>query len=150
MSYSLLFEEKNNNKRVESVPSRRRDCFLSAFSERDSRRSETRTNVFHPFPPPSDTVLHRAPRSLGSALLWFLWIPWIFSQYHVWYLVKDNSLQFCIAKCYFWFVWHFSREIWHKGMSHDKLEMLLLYPNMIPWPITSSPDYCELFQNSLT
>ncbi len=57
---------------------------------------------------------------LALHVLWFLWIPWIFSQYYVWYLVKDlNSLQFCIAKCDFWFVWHFSREIWHKVMSHD-------------------------------
>ncbi len=85
----------------------------------------------------------------------FLWILWIFSQYYVWYLVKDlNSLQFCIAKCDFWFVWHFSHKIWYEVMSHDpallaKTEMLLLYPNMIHWPITNSPAYCELFQNSL-
>ncbi len=93
---------------------------------------------------------------LALHVLWVLWIPWIFSQYYVWYLVKDlNSLQFCIGKCDFWFVWHFSREIWNKVMSHDpallaKTEMLLLYQNMIPWPITNSPAYCELFQNSLT
>ncbi len=66
-----------------------------------------------------------------------------------------DSLQFCIAKCDFLFVWHFSCEIWHKVMSHDpallsKTEMLLLYPNVMPWPITNSPAYCELFQNSLT
>ncbi len=70
MSYSLLFKKKK--KRVESVPSRGRDCFSSAFRERDSRRSETRTNAFHPFfhpnPPAGDTVLRRAPRSLGSPL----------------------------------------------------------------------------------
>ncbi len=67
--------------------------------------------------------------------------------------LRWNSLQFCIAKCDFWFVWHFSREIWHKVMSHDPAllaKMLLLYPNMIPWPITNSPAYCELFHNSLT
>ncbi len=84
---------------------------------------------------------------LALHVLWFLWIPWIFSQYYVWYLGKDlKSLQFCIAKCDFWFVWHFSREIWHKVMSHDpallaKTEILLLYPNMIPWTITNSPAY---------
>ncbi len=66
-----------------------------------------------------------------------------------------DSLQFCIAKCDFLFVWHFSCEIWHKVMSHDpallsKTEMLLLYPNVMPWPITNSPAYCERFQNSLT
>ncbi len=97
---------------------------------------------------------HSTEVSLALHILWFLWIPWIFSQYYVWYLEKDlNSLQFCIAKCDFWFVWHF-HGIWHKVMSHDpallaKTEMLLLYPNMIPWPITNSPAYCELFQNSL-
>ncbi len=70
--------------------------------------------------------------------------------------MKDqNSLQFCIAKCDFWFVWHFFCEIWRKLMSHDpallaKTEMLLLFPNMTPWPITNSPAYCEPFQNSLT
>ncbi len=82
---------------------------------------------------------------LALRVLWFLWIPWISSQYHVWYLVKDlNSLQFCIAKSDFWFVWHFSHEIWLKVLSYDlaliaKTEMLLLYPNMIPWPITKFP-----------
>ncbi len=51
---------------------------------------------------------------LALHVLWFLWIPWIVSHCYVWYLVKDlNSLQFCIAKCDFWFVWHFSCEIWH-------------------------------------
>ncbi len=70
--------------------------------------------------------------------------------------MKDlNSLRFCIEKCDFWFVWHFSHEICNKVMSHDpallaKIKMLLLYPNMIPWPITNSPVNCELFQNSLT
>ncbi len=93
---------------------------------------------------------------LALQILWFLWIPSIFSQCYTSYLVKDrNSLQFCIAKCNFWFVWHFSREIWHKVMSHDpallaKTEMLLLYPNMLLWPITNSPVYCELFRNRLT
>ncbi len=36
----------------------------------------------------------------------FVWIPWIFSQYYVWQLVKDlNSLWFYIEKFNFWFVW---------------------------------------------
>ncbi len=50
-------------------------CFSSPFREHDSRRSDTRTNAFHPFfhnnhnpPTPTNTVLRRAPRSLGSAL----------------------------------------------------------------------------------
>ncbi len=48
----------------------------------------------------------------------------------------------------------FSGEIWHKAMSHDpallaKTEMLLLCPNMIPWPVTNSPICCELLQKSL-
>ncbi len=93
---------------------------------------------------------------LALHVLWFLWLSWIFSQYYVWYLAKDlNSLQFCIAKCDFLFVWHFSSKLMHKVMSHDtallaKTEILLLYPNTIPWLITNSPAYCELFQNSLT
>ncbi len=29
---------------------------------------------------------------LALHVLWFLWIPWIFSQYYVWYLGKDLNL----------------------------------------------------------
>ncbi len=68
---------------------------------------------------------------------------------------RPKFFAICIAKCDFWFAWHFSCEIWHKVMSHDpallaKSEMLLLYPNMIPLPIIKSPAYWKLFQNSLT
>ncbi len=106
-------------------------------------------------PSEGSKVKHIQLRFHALPLLGFLWIPWIFSQYYVWYLVKDlNSLQFCIAKCDFWFVWLFSHEIWHKVMSYDpallaKTEMLLLHPNMTPWPLINSPAYYELFQNSL-
>ncbi len=68
--------------------------------------------------------------------------------------MKDlNSLQFCIEKLDF-FLCDTSREIWHKVMSHDpallaKTEMLLLYPNKMHLPMTNSPAYCELFQNTL-
>ncbi len=93
---------------------------------------------------------------LALHVLWFIWIPWIFSQYYVWYLEKDSKyyFQFCIVKLNFRFVWYFSRAICQKVMSHDsallaKTEMLLLYPNKIPWPITDSPPYSELFQISL-
>ncbi len=55
-------------------------------------------------------------------------IPRIVSQYYLWYLVKDlNSLPFCFAKCDFWFVWHFSREICHKVMSHGPALKCSLY-----------------------
>ncbi len=86
----------------------------------------------------------------------FLWIPWIFSQYYVWYLVKDlNSLQFCIAKCDFdlfatSLMKFGSDEPWSSFACKDCTPLLLLYQNMIPWAITNSPAYCELFQNSLT
>ncbi len=68
MSYSfLLLLKKTNWKRTET---QKRYCFSSAFRESDSRRSETRTNAFHPFfqQPPPPFFLRRAPRSLGSAL----------------------------------------------------------------------------------
>ncbi len=73
-------------------------------------------------------------------------------------VISLDSLNLFTILCMvldFLFVWHFYREIWHKVMSQHpaflaKTEMLLLYPNMIPWPITNSPAYCELFQNSLT
>ncbi len=68
-SYSLLHETK---KKTEPL---KRYCLSSAFREHDSRWSEMRTDAFHPFfhqhpPPPSagNTVLRRAPKSLGSAL----------------------------------------------------------------------------------
>ncbi len=78
MSYSLLFEKKK--KKTSWKLTAKRYCFSSAFRERDSRRSETRTNTFHPLlnttppPPPraGGTVLRRAPRSLGSALATFM------------------------------------------------------------------------------
>ncbi len=70
-------------------------------------------------------------------------------------VVKRHKF-FAILHWEMWFlvIWHLSHEIWHKVMNHDpallaKTEMLLLYPNMIPWPITNAPTYCELFQNSL-
>ncbi len=34
-------------------------------------------------------------------------------------------------------------------LCFQRLKMLLLYPNMIPWPTTNWPAYCKLFQNSL-
>ncbi len=54
---SLLLEKK---KRVEE---------MSAFRERDSGRSETQTNMLHPFFHPNHTLPpRRATRCLGSAL----------------------------------------------------------------------------------
>ncbi len=83
MSYSplLLLKKIKKNSWTHTEP-RKRYCFSSAFRERDSRRSETRTNAFHPFfqpntppHPPGDTVLRRAPRSLGSALCLLVFRP---------------------------------------------------------------------------
>ncbi len=65
-SCSLLHE-----KNPKTTKPRKRYCLSSAFRERDSRWSKTRTNAFHPYfqsSPVGDTVLHRAPKSLGSAL----------------------------------------------------------------------------------
>ncbi len=71
---------KKKKKKTSWKRTAKRYCFSSTLRERDSRRSETRTNAFHPFispPPPSPSPappLHRrhsfawAPRSLGSAL----------------------------------------------------------------------------------
>ncbi len=90
---------------------------------------------------------------LALHVLWFLWIPWIFSQYYVLYLVKDlNSLQFCIAKCDFWFVWHFS---WNLSQSDKPWSSFTCKDWDAPFipkhdTLTNSLAYCELFQNSLT
>ncbi len=83
---------------------------------------------------------------LALHVLGFLWIPRIVSQYYLWYLVKDlNSLPFCFAKCDFWFVWHFSREICHKVMSHGPALKCSLYTKH-----DTLTYYHLLFQNGLT
>ncbi len=59
---------------------------------------------------------------LALHVLWFLWIPWIFSQYYAWCLVKDlNSLQLCIAKCDFWHVFLFLLTLlsWNLAQSDE-------------------------------
>ncbi len=72
MAYSLLPKTKKTCwKRSEP---RKRQCFASAFCERDSRRSETQTNalatsILSSQTPTPNKVLRRAPRSLGSALI---------------------------------------------------------------------------------
>ncbi len=63
-----------------------------------------------------------------------------------------RMVQICIAKCDFWFVWHFSHEIWHEVISRDpallaKTEMHVLFPNMIPWPINHSHAVREVTQS---
>ncbi len=70
-------------------------------------------------------------------------------------VLGEKPKFFAILHCEMWFLICLTLLSWNVAQSHDpallaKTEMLLLYPNMIPWPITNSSAYCELFQNSLT
>ncbi len=79
----------------------------------------------------------------------------IFSQYYVWYLVKDvNSFQFALRNVIFDLfdtsLVKFGTKEWAMiQLCLKKLRCYFYTQNMIPWPITNSPTYCELFQNSL-
>ncbi len=56
---------------------------------------------------------------------------------------------FAILHCLMWFLICLTLSLVKSDEPWSKTEMLLLYPNMIPWHFTNSPAYCELFQNSL-
>ncbi len=104
---------------------------------------------------------------LALHVLWFIWIPWIVSQYCVvlgkrpkffclvFYLVKDQiSLPFFYSKT--WFFYSFDTSLMKCALSDESWSSFAcedwgapLYPNMIPWPITNSLVYCELFQNNI-
>ncbi len=92
---------------------------------------------------------------LDRHVLWFLWTPWIFFTL-LYMVVGEWPKFFAILHCVMWFLICLTLLSWNSAQSDEpwssfaKTEMLLLYPNMIPWPITNSPAYCELFQKSLT
>ncbi len=75
---------------------------------------------------------------LALHVLCHLWIPWIFSQYSVWYLVSLTHL------------WNLAQsdELWSSFVCKNSRCSFYIQIDL-PWPITNSPAYCKLFQNSL-
>ncbi len=71
-------------------------------------------------------------------------------------VLGERPKFFAILHCVMWFLICLTLLSWNLAQSDEpwssfaKTEMLLLCRNMIPWPITNSPAYCELFQKSLT
>ncbi len=65
-------------------------------------------------------------------------------------VLGERPKFFAILHCEMWFFYLFDTSLVNLCTKWWAMTHSILYPNTIPWLITNSPAYCELFQNSLT